>query len=91
LEKLLVPGSGALVFGRNLGADQGGEFHMESIGWDLYRHSNETIRAIWNSVGKRQWKIESSLARYESAAWDDSRRGWQGNETKQMTFTAISL
>lgn len=90
LEKLLCPGPGALVFGRNLGAEQGGEFHMESIGWDLYRHSNETMQNLWASTGNRKWSVESSLSRYGSVAWDDSRRTWQGDETKQMMFVAIS-
>ena len=66
LEKLLCPGPGALVFGRNLGAEQGGEFHMESIGWDLYRHSNETMQNLWASAGKRKWSVESSLSRLDN-------------------------
>jgi len=91
LSKLLVAKPGVLVFGRNLGAEQGGEYRMESLSWDLYRHSNETIRELWEGEGEAEWKIESSLSRYESAGWDDSRRGWQGNETKQMMFTAERL
>lgn len=89
LEKLLVKKPGALVFGRNLGADKGGEFRMESLGWDLYRHSDETMRDLWNLEG--EWEIESQLSRYESPGWENSRRSWQGDDTKQMMFTAKRL
>lgn len=111
LRLLLRPQAGSMVFGRNLGADKGGHFHMESLGWDLYRHDPQTIedffRAAFNEPdeaahdrpGKSgvpeqervQWKVTSSLSRYASAAWDDSRRGWQGDETKQMMFSAVRL
>ena len=88
---LLRPGPGALVFGRHLGAEEGGGYRMESLGWDLYRHSNETIKELWETEAGDKWSIESSLSRYESGGWDNDRRGWQGGETKQMTFAAIRL
>ncbi|KAK7963992.1 Methyltransferase [Apiospora saccharicola] len=106
LRRLLRPCAGSMVFGRNLGAVKGGPFRMESIGWDLYRHDPETIANLFqsscdeeerlNSSGgdnksKVRWEVTSSLSRYGSANWDDDRRGWQGNETKQMMFTATRL
>lgn len=74
LEKLLVPKPGALVFGRNSGAETGGEFRMESLGWNLYRHSNDTIKELWEGGVEGKWEIESGLSRYESAGWDNDRR-----------------
>lgn len=93
LQRLLAPRAGSMVFGRHLGADKGGEFRMESIGWDLYRHDHETISDIFKQPGNGNedvsWAVSSSLSRYESANWDNDRRNWQGDETKQMMFTAI--
>lgn len=106
LRRLLRPCAGSIVFGRNLGSGKGGPFRMESIGWDLYRHDPQTIVDLFQSsheedgavdgeggVGRPeiQWGVTSSLGRYESANWDDDRRGWQGDETKQMMFTATRL
>ncbi|KAK7914020.1 hypothetical protein PG985_011723 [Apiospora marii] len=108
LRRLLRPCPGSMVFGRNLGAGKGGHFRMESIGWDLYRHDQQTIAELFQSsrddddvlastidgeVEKKevQWQVISSLSRYGSANWDDDRRGWQGDETKQMMFTAVRL
>ena len=47
LSELLSRRPGSTIFGRNLGADRGGEFHTESIGWDLYRHSHDTIKEFF--------------------------------------------
>jgi len=93
LQRLLRPGPGVTVFGRHLGADKGGPFRMESIGWDLYRHDHETISRLFQDCADdgEQWEVASSLSRYGSASWDDDRRGWQGDETKQMMFTAVRL
>jgi hypothetical protein len=87
LTRMLKAKPGSMVFGRNLGAERGGDFHMETLGWDLYRHSNETIKNLWETA-EGQWEVESCLTRYESAAWDNNRRGWQGDDTQQMTFVA---
>ncbi|KAI8622876.1 hypothetical protein F5Y19DRAFT_483684 [Xylariaceae sp. FL1651] len=99
LNRLLRPQKGSVVFGRHLGAVEGGHFKMESIGWDLYRHDPKTISELFQTNGLPdgdapkdiQWEVTSSLSRYESANWDDDRRGWQGDETKQMMFTAVRL
>lgn len=106
LRRLLRPCAGSMVFGRNLGAGKGGPFRMESIGWDLYRHDPQTIADLFQSSydeeervsgegggGKpeMQWEVTSTLGRYGSVNWDDDRRGWQGDETKQMMFTATRL
>ncbi|KAM3068852.1 hypothetical protein ACMFMG_011014 [Clarireedia jacksonii] len=88
LNRMLKPKEGSMIFGRNLGAEQGGEYHMKKLGWDLYRHSNETIRRLWEDEHDGEWQIDSFLTTYESAGWDNSRRGWQGNDTQQMTFVA---
>ncbi|KAK7911812.1 hypothetical protein PG985_014293 [Apiospora marii] len=103
LRRLLRPCAGSMVFGRNLGAGKGGPFRMESIGWDLYRHDPETIADLFQSSHNEEegmngdkdsevrWEVTSSLGRYGSANWDDDRRGWQGDGTKQMMFTATRL
>ncbi|XWW92241.1 hypothetical protein V2A60_000164 [Cordyceps javanica] len=91
LVKLLRKRQGSLVFGRHLGADEGGEFRMDSLGWDLYRHSDATIQKLWKQAPEGQWEVSSDLTRYESEGWDNSRRGWQGNEIKQMSFVATRL
>ena len=95
INQLLNPSSGSMVFGRHLGAEAGGPFRMESIGWDLYRHNQSTLESIFrqgaNPPRGASWEVKSSLTRYESANWDESRRGWQGNDTKQMMFTATRV
>ncbi|KAK8078904.1 hypothetical protein PG994_002711 [Apiospora phragmitis] len=105
LRRLLRPRAGSMVFGRNLGAGKGGPFRMESIGWDLYRHDPQTIADLFQSSydegeidgggaggqPNTPWEVNSSLGRYGSANWDDDRRGWKGDETKQMIFTATRL
>ncbi|ORY70427.1 uncharacterized protein BCR38DRAFT_106276 [Pseudomassariella vexata] len=98
VNRLLRPQKGSMVFGRHLGAEKGGHFTMKSIGWDLYRHDLQTIADLFQSNGSAdgdvqevKWEVTSSLGRYESANWDDDRRGWQGDETKQMIFTAVRL
>lgn len=91
LTKLLRKSPGSLVFGRHLGADQGGEFHMKSLGWDLYRHSQDTISKLWEQAPDGKWTVDSQLTRYASNSWDDTRRGWQGDEIKQMNFVATRL
>ncbi|KAH6652735.1 hypothetical protein BKA67DRAFT_518946 [Truncatella angustata] len=88
LIRLLRKRPGSLVFGRHLGADQGGEFNMKSLGWDLYRHSEETIRLLWDEAPDGPWDVSAQLTRYESEGWDNNRRGWQGDEVKQMNFVA---
>lgn len=66
---------------------------MESLGWDLYRHDHQTIEDLFRTESPTEdgWEVRSSLGRYGSANWDDDRRGWQGDETKQMMFTAVRL
>lgn len=99
LRRLLRPQKGSMVFGRHLGAEKGGHFRMESIGWDLYRHDQQTIENLFQSgadgaTGEGdsiEWQVTSSLSRYGSANWDDDRRSWQGDETKQMMFSAVRL
>ncbi|KAI1329210.1 hypothetical protein F5Y16DRAFT_409334 [Xylariaceae sp. FL0255] len=81
LNRLLRPQAGSMVFGRNLGAVKGGRFKMESIGWDFDKAHEQDI----------QWNVTSSLSRYQSANWDEDRRQWQGDETKQMLFMAVRL
>lgn len=92
--RLLRPDGECIVFGRQLGADKGGPFRMDSIGWDLYRHDPSTITDLFQAsdVDKSsnfKWRVSSSLSRYGSVNWDDDRRGWQGKDTKQMMFTAM--
>ena len=91
LVKLLRKRASSLVFGRHLGADQGGEFRMESLGWDLYRHSQDTIRKLWEETPEGKWAVDAQLTRYASNSWDDNHRGWQGDEIKQMNFVATRL
>lgn len=91
LVTLLRKKKGSLVFGRNLGADQGGEFHMNALGWDLYRHSEQTIRNLWADAPEGDWEVSAELTRYESEGWDNGRRGWQGDDIKQMYFVASRL
>ncbi|KAK9770543.1 hypothetical protein SCAR479_12814 [Seiridium cardinale] len=88
LVRVLRKRPGAMVFGRHLGAEQGGEFHMRSLGWDVYRHSEETMRKLWADVPEGQWNVSAEITRYESKGWDNDRRGWQGDDTQQMTFVA---
>lgn len=92
--RLLRPDKDCIVFGRQLGAEKGGPFRMDSIGWDLYRHDHSTIVDLFHSCdgdksSNLKWRVSSSLGRYGSVNWDDDRRGWQGEDTKQMMFTAI--
>ncbi|KAK8029765.1 Methyltransferase [Apiospora rasikravindrae] len=92
LRRLLRPRAGSMVFGRNLGAGKGGPFRMESIGWDLHPTRKGGINSgRVDGEHDVKWEVTSSLGRYGSANWDDDRRGWQGDETKQMMFTAIQL
>ncbi|CAI7598061.1 unnamed protein product [Penicillium pancosmium] len=91
LTKLLRRKKGSLVFGRNLGADQGGAFRMNALGWDLYRHSEQTIRKLWAEAPDGDWAVSAELTRYQSEGWDDGRRSWQGDEIKQMYFSAVRI
>lgn len=83
LEELLVPRAGSVVFGRHIAALEGGPFFMESLGWDMFRHSEVTIRELWGAG----WEVHSQLEEYESATQESGN--WQGDTTKQMTFWAI--
>ncbi|PIG84938.1 hypothetical protein AARAC_005630, partial [Aspergillus arachidicola] len=41
--KLLRKRAGSIMFGRNLGAEQDGAFCTKKLGWDVFRHSRETM------------------------------------------------
>ncbi|KAB8224868.1 hypothetical protein BDV33DRAFT_187854 [Aspergillus novoparasiticus] len=75
LVKLLRKRPGSIVFGRNLGADQGGAFGMKKLGWDVFRHSRETMRLLWEGAPEGDWRVDAELMEYRSEGWDDSRRG----------------
>jgi hypothetical protein len=83
LGELLVPRA-AVVFGRCIGALQGGEFFLESLGWDMFRHSEETMRELWGPG----WEVHCQLEGYEAAAvgLKEEMGDWQGDTTMQMTF-----
>ncbi|KGO56672.1 hypothetical protein PEX2_076250 [Penicillium expansum] len=92
LEKLLTPRAGSIVFGRNISAEQGGPFFMESLGWNMYRHSDQTIKDLWNTVDVELWEVHSQLSGYETAATLGERFGdWQGDDTKQMSFWVVRM
>ncbi|PQE32764.1 methyltransferase domain-containing protein [Rutstroemia sp. NJR-2017a WRK4] len=88
VNRMLKPKAGSMAFGRNLGAEEGGEYHLKTIGWDMYRHSNETIRKLWEHENEGKWQIDSFLTKNESEVWDKSRRGWQESTTQMMVFVA---
>ncbi|KAJ5607160.1 hypothetical protein N7537_003779 [Penicillium hordei] len=90
LGRLLVPRAGSVVFGRNISAEQGGPFFMESLGWDMYRHSDQTIKELWSTVDVGLWEVHSQLSGYETATTLGERSGdWQGGDTKQMSFWVV--
>lgn len=91
LVKLLRKKPGSLVFGRNIAADKGGDFRMESFDWDLFRHSPDTMQALWNQAPEGQWKVDAELMPYRSEGWDNKNRGWEGDETKEMRFVVTRV
>ncbi|KAF7628457.1 hypothetical protein AFLA_003813 [Aspergillus flavus NRRL3357] len=91
LVELLRRRPGSIVFGRNLGAERGGAFRMKTLGWDVFRHSRETMRLLWEGAPEGDWRVDAELMEYRSEGWDDSRRGWVGDETKEMRFVVRRL
>lgn len=91
LVRLLRKSPGSLVFGRNIAATKGGDFRMESFDWDLFRHSPDTMRALWDRAPEGQWGVQADLMPYRSEGWDSRHRGWEGDETKEMKFVVRRL
>jgi SAM-dependent methyltransferase len=90
IEKLLKKRRGSLVFGRHMAAENGGSFRKNALGWDLYHHSPETIRQLFDEDPEGTWKVDSELVTYGSEGWDKGRN-WQGNDVKQQNFWAKKL
>lgn len=86
LVKLLSKKPGSIVFGRNLAADNAGNFRMSSFDWDLYRHNIESMEKLWNRAPDGSWSVSAELIPYKSEGWDKDHRGWEGDETKEMRF-----
>lgn len=86
LTELLVPRVGSLVFGRTIGALEGGEFFMKSLGWNMFRHSQQTMRELWGS----EWEVHCQLDDYKAAGLNEEMGEWQDAATKQMTFWIVS-
>ncbi|KAH8799096.1 hypothetical protein F5884DRAFT_742654 [Xylogone sp. PMI_703] len=89
LVKLLRKRKGSLVFGRNIAADNAGDFHLDEF--DVFRHNQSTIRELWEQTHEGKWEVSSEVTRYESEGWDNKYRGWEGGETKEMKFIARRL
>jgi hypothetical protein len=59
---------------------------METLGWEVFRHSEGTMRELWDAG---EWDVGARLEGYEAAAAAGGFRGsgdWQGDSTMQMTF-----
>lgn len=92
LGKLLRPKKGSLVFGRHMAtAEQGGTIRKNALGWDLYHHSPDTIRQLWDTAPDGQWEVSSNLVDYASESWDNGVNWQGGNHVKQQYFAAKRL
>lgn len=91
LVKLLRKKAGSFVFGRNIAAEQAGNFRMGSFDWDLFRHSPETMKTLWSHAPDGHWDVNAELMPYRSEGWDNKHRGWEGDETKEMKFVVTRL
>ena len=91
LVKLLKKRPGSLVFGRNIAAEKGGDFRIESFGRDLFRHSPETMRELWGRAPEGRWDADAELIPYRSEGWDSKHKGWEGDGTKEMRFVVRRL
>lgn len=46
-----------MIFGRNINAEQAGLFEMESLGCNMYRHSDPMTKDLWSSVDVAVWEV----------------------------------
>lgn len=92
LTRLLRPREGSMVFGRHMATEQkGGTLRKNALGWDLYHHSPDTIRQLWDSAPEGEWEVDSVLVPYASEGWDNGVN-WQGGDgVKQQYFSARRL
>ncbi|KAK4646999.1 uncharacterized protein QC761_0024760 [Podospora bellae-mahoneyi] len=92
LNKLLRPKAGSLVFGRHMATEEkGGVLRRNALGWDLYHHSSETIKQLWDTAPDGKWDVSSTLVPYKSEGWDNGVNWQGGNDVRQQYFSAKRL
>ncbi|KAF2823436.1 hypothetical protein CC86DRAFT_422289 [Ophiobolus disseminans] len=87
--KLLRHREGSLVFGRHVATEgKGGTLRMDTLGWDVYHHSPDTIRQLWDTAPEGEWEVTSELMPYASEGWSNGVNWQGGNHVKQQYFSA---
>jgi hypothetical protein len=90
--KLLRKKEGSLVFGRHMATEEkGGTLRKNALGWDLYHHSPDTIRQLWQGAPDGRWDVTSNLVPYASEGWSNGVNWQGGNHVRQQYFSAIRL
>ncbi|PLB48514.1 hypothetical protein P170DRAFT_360968 [Aspergillus steynii IBT 23096] len=89
--KLLRKRKGSLVYGRHVGGSEGGVLRNEAFGWDLYYHSPETIRELFEVGGDGEWDVQVQLYACELRGWEKDVQGDGGGQDEQMAFVARRL
>jgi SAM-dependent methyltransferase len=90
--KLLRQRDGSLVFGRHMATEEsGGTLRKNALGWDLYHHSSDTIRQLFDTAPEGKWEVSSQLVPYASEGWSNGVNWQGGNHVKQQYFSARRL
>lgn len=89
--KLLRDRKGSLVFGRHVGAEEGGSIRLNA-NWELFGHSEATIEKLWKEEGasKGDWQVESRTSSFvlEDMMNGKERPVGQDDRIRMMYFSA---
>ncbi|OJJ07624.1 hypothetical protein ASPVEDRAFT_155429 [Aspergillus versicolor CBS 583.65] len=89
--KLLRGCKGSLAFGRHAGAEEGGPISLNTK-WDLFAHSDATLKKLWNEegAGKGEWEVNTQLVPFEDNEVMDGKAGSVGRDDRirMMYFSA---
>lgn len=89
--KLLRDRKGSLVFGRNVGAEEGGSIRLNA-NWDLFGHSDATIKKLWKeeAAGEGEWEVDSHLVSFVRGDMMDGKERpvGQDDRIRMMYFSA---
>ncbi|KAL4884599.1 hypothetical protein BJY04DRAFT_215060 [Aspergillus karnatakaensis] len=90
--RLMRPEKGSMVFGRHVGAEMGGEIKLNGS-WDLFGHSDQTIRGLWSEECGEGWEVQSQLAPFlvDEMMSGNSRPAGQDERIRMMYFSACRV
>lgn len=90
--RLMRVRKGSMVFGRHVGAEMGGKIKLNEK-WDLFGHSEETIKGLWREECGDEWEVESQLVPFllDEMMSENKAPAGQDERIRMMYFSACRV